>query len=386
MPEIETRKAGEGKIMVVDDNPSNLVLLEEMLGQKGYVVRSFPGGAMALAAAAKQPPDLILLDINMPELSGYEVCEQLKADTRLAAIPVVFLSALDETEDKVKAFRSGGVDYISKPFQFDEVYARVETQLNLHSLQGALKAQNRHLEEAVASRTRELAEANARLRKLDQAKDDFLRIISHEFRTPLNGLFGVGDILFGELTAFPENNELRQMFERSRERIMSLLDDALLLTQIDLEAMQFRSATVSLSSALNRAIDKASEFARSRHVRIHLVSADLGVIRGDEDLLAGALHALVETAVKFSEQGETIRFTHEPAVGSLRLTIHTSGKTIPSSLIGRFFDVFSISEAITPGGDLGLGPPMACRILSLFGATVAVENQDPAGILLTVAF
>lgn len=372
--------------MVVDDNPSNLGLLEDMLGQKGYVVRSFPGGASALAAAANQPPDLILLDINMPGLSGYQVCEQLKADTRLSAIPVIFLSALDETDDKVKAFRSGGVDYISKPFQFEEVYARVETQLQLHNLQRALKAQNRHLEEAVDARTRELAEANARLTKLDQAKGDFLRIISHEFRTPLNGLFGVGEILFDELPAFPENNDLRQLFERARHRIMSLLDNALLLTQIDLAAMQIRSATVSLNSALNRAIDLASDFAESRQVKIYPPSADLGVIRGDEELLAGALHALLETAVKFSEQGETVQFAHELAVGSPKLTIQSSGKTIPNSLIGEFFDVFSISDTITPGGDLGLGPPMACRILSLFGATVVVANRHPPGIVLTVAF
>jgi len=385
MPEIETRKEGEGKIMVVDDNPSNLVLLEDMLGQKGYVVRSFPGGAMALTAAANQPPDLILLDINMPEQSGYEVCEQLKADTRLSAIPVIFLSALDETEDKVKAFQSGGVDYISKPFQFEEVYARVETHLNLHNLQRALKAQNRHLEEAVASRTHELAEANTRLTKLDQAKDDFLRIISHEFRTPLNGLFGVGDILFDELTAFPENKELRQMFERSRQRIMSLLDDALLLTQIDLEAMQFRSATVSLSSALNRAIDKASEFARSRHVGIHPLSADLGVIRGDEDLLAGALHALLETAVKFSKAGETVRLTHEIAGDSLIASIESHGRTIPDSAVPRFFEVLSIAEAMVPGGDMGLGPAVAHRIFSLFGASVGAANLEPSGVLLTIS-
>ncbi len=372
--------------MVVDDNPSNLVLLEDMLGQKGHVVRSFPGGAMALVAAANQPPDLILLDINMPELSGYQVCEQLKADSSLAAIPVIFLSALGETEDKVKAFRSGGVDYISKPFQFDEVYARVETQLKLHSLQRALKAQNQHLEEAVVARTRELADANARLTKLDQAKDDFLRIISHEFRTPLNGLFGVGEILFDELAALPENDDLRELFERSRHRIMSLLDDALLLTRIDLEAVQFKSASVSLSSVLNRAIDQSYEFAQTRHVRIQTPSADLGVIRGDEDLLAGAMHALLDTAVKFSAQGETVQFTHELVDGLPKLTIRGNGKVIPNSLIGKFFDVFSISEAITPGGDLGLGPPMAYRILSLFGATVGVANQNPLGILLTVAF
>src|SRR6202047_1072413 len=139
-----THAGKKGNIMAVDDNPANLRLLEGMLRQQGYQVRSFPRGRLALAAAAENPPDLILLDINMPEMTGYEVCERLKADEKLAGIPVIFLSALAETEDKVRAFRSGGVDYISKPFQVDEVQARVETHLRLHRLHRALQAQKDH--------------------------------------------------------------------------------------------------------------------------------------------------------------------------------------------------------------------------------------------------
>ncbi len=171
----------QNDIMVVDDNPANLKLLEDMLLQQAHEVRSFPLGRLALAAALKCPPDLILLDINMPEMNGYEVCERLKSSEALSHIPVIFLSALNETRDKVKAFQSGAVDYISKPFQFEEVHARVETHLKLHDLQRALKLQNERLEHAVAERTHELAEANDRLTILDRSKDDFLALISHEF-------------------------------------------------------------------------------------------------------------------------------------------------------------------------------------------------------------
>jgi CheY-like chemotaxis protein len=131
------KQSSLGNVMVVDDNPANLKLLEDMLRQHGYEVQSFPRGRLALAAADQEPPDLILLDINMPELNGYEVCERLKSNERLAGIPVVFLSALDGVIDKVKGFRSGGVDYICKPFQFEEVQARVETHLQLRRAQQA---------------------------------------------------------------------------------------------------------------------------------------------------------------------------------------------------------------------------------------------------------
>ena len=108
----------QSDIMIVDDNPANLKLLEDMLLQKGHKVRSFPLGRLALEAAKKHPPDLILLDVNMPEMNGYEVCERLKSIKELASIPVIFLSALDESEDKVKAFQGGAADYVSKPFRF----------------------------------------------------------------------------------------------------------------------------------------------------------------------------------------------------------------------------------------------------------------------------
>ena len=136
-------------IMVVDDTPANLNLLQKMLQTKGYRVLAFPDGKMALAAVARHAPDLILLDINMPEMDGFEVCERLKADAVLKEIPVIFISALTETEDKVKAFALGGVDYVTKPFQFEEVNSRVETHLRLRRQQLELEEEHRRLQQAL---------------------------------------------------------------------------------------------------------------------------------------------------------------------------------------------------------------------------------------------
>ena len=144
----------------------------------------------------------------------------------------------------------------------------METHLKLHDLQRALKRQNEHLEEAVAARTRELAEANQRLTILDRSKSDFLNLISHEFRTPLNGILGVGELLLCAMPVNEETNELQEMFKRSRQRILSLLEDALLLTQIDVKSERFRSAPVSLSTALKRAIEWGDGVAESRHVAL----------------------------------------------------------------------------------------------------------------------
>jgi CheY-like chemotaxis protein len=348
-------------------------------------VRSFPSGRLALAAAMKNAPDLILLDINMPEMNGYEVCERLKNTRELSGIPVIFLSALNETEDKVQAFRYGAADYISKPFQFEEVHARVETHLKLHELQRALKLQNERLEAAVAARTRELAEANGRLIVLDRSKSDFLDLISHEFRTPLNGLLGVGELILEQMPPTKENKELEELFERSRRRILSLLDDALLLGRIDVSGERFRSAPISLSTVLSRALESAAEFAASRHVTLGAPSAEQDLVVGDEELLVRAFQALLETAVKFSDTGETVWLSREALPDSSRVIIESRGRIVPGSALGNFFDLLSIGEAITAGGDLGVGPRLACRILSVFGASVSVANRDPSGIRLTIS-
>jgi two-component system sensor histidine kinase/response regulator len=384
MAQINAKSHGVvSQIMAVDDQPANLKLLEDLLSRQGYLVRSFPRGRLALEAAARNPPDLILLDINMPEMSGFQVCELLKADAKLAGIPVIFLSALTDANDKVQAFQCGGVDYVTKPFQVDEVQARVRTHLKLHRLQQELQLHAGHLEELVASRTRELDESQARLRVLDRAKSDFLRLIHHELRSPLNGLLGVGELVLEELGATSDGAELRQMFELSRQRMLQILDDALLLTEIEVASDTFAPEATHLVSTLHAAMDGATGFAESRGVSIELEPGEAGCVLAKRDLLLKAIQALLETAVKFSKAGQVVRLKCQAGPGGVQVLIRGCGR-IPESAIANFFQVFSIGDAITPGGDLGLGPPVSQRILSLFGGSIAVENLEPSGIQLTV--
>ncbi len=158
----ETLGSGAGQpanILIVDDTAANLQVLAGMLKDRGYKVRPVPSGKLALLAARSDSPDLILLDINMPEMNGYEVCVQLKADDKLRGIPVIFISALTEQLDKVKAFATGGVDYITKPFQMEELHARVETHLMLRRLQIELEEINGRLAKANDRMSRDLKAA-----------------------------------------------------------------------------------------------------------------------------------------------------------------------------------------------------------------------------------
>ena len=148
----ERKHTSKADILAIDDTPENLALLSQMLTEKGYKVRSVTKGSTAIRGAKAVPPDLILLDVKMPEMNGYEVCQQLKADDRTCQIPIIFISALGDVFDKVKAFKAGGVDYITKPFQVEEVLARLNTHLTIRNLHLKLEAQNTQLQQEITEK------------------------------------------------------------------------------------------------------------------------------------------------------------------------------------------------------------------------------------------
>src|SRR3984885_737832 len=333
-------------IMVVDDQPANLKLLEDMLKVRGYKVRSFPRGRLALAAAVQNPPDLFLLDINMPEMNGYELCECLKSNPALSTAPVIFLSALSATEDKVKAFQAGGADYVTKPFQLEEVQARVLTHLKLHQLQQALRLQNDLLEEAVNHRTKELRDAikqlesnhDQALRALDAeteaakklqemnarllaantkanemaaeaatanaAKSEFLANMSHEIRTPLNGIIGMTNLaLDTKLTA--EQSDYLETVKFSADALLNVISDILDFSKIEAGKIELEEIIFSLTDCVAGAL-KTIKF-RANEKGLELV-CDIGTevpqaVKGDPGRLRQVLLNLVGNAIKFTDQG-----------------------------------------------------------------------------------
>ena len=174
----ETLQAA-GDILVVDDNPANLRLLTEMLGQRGHAVRVATSGAQALKSVAARPPDLVLLDIRMPGMNGFEVCEQLKRDPQLSHISVIFLSALSDTDDKMRAFAVGGIDYITKPYQVEEVTVRVNTHIELSRSRIALQHAYDDMEQRAEEKSRELVAAReAQFRITEQLKSSLEQTIN----------------------------------------------------------------------------------------------------------------------------------------------------------------------------------------------------------------
>ncbi len=375
-------------VMLVDDAPANLKVLEEILLGAGYKVRSFPSGRLALNAAHTDPPDIILLNVSMPEIDGYEVCARLKADPSLAHIPVLFISTLTEPIDKTRAFGCGGVDYLTKPFHFEEVLARVRTHLNIQQLQQEIERRNSGLEKRVHLRTRQLSEANTRLAVLDEAKTEFLRRIALELRAPLDGLFGI----VGQLLAEPAPPTLDRasrltQYHQTQKRLQSLCEDAVLLSQSEILDPPSPPQRIPLRLLLQIAESRARATFLPLDVALAPAPEDSRQVDGDTRLLPHAFRALLEIAARFCAQGETVRLTTSHADGTApAVRIDALGREAPAESLPEFLENFARSQDPSLKSYVGLSPEVAQRIFALFRCRLSVENLVPPGIRFTVTF
>jgi DNA-binding response OmpR family regulator len=365
-------------IMIVDDEPENLNVLLGMLDGQGWEIRVFPRGELALHAAYTHPPDLVLLDILMPGIGGYETCLGFKKNDLLKDVPIIFLSALTDSQDKMRAFEAGGVDYITKPFYEAEVRARVRAQL-------ALRRNQLQLENLVLRRTGELMEAHRRLKIWDDAKNQWLSLLSHEMRTPLTGIIGITELLFYSLPPESDNHDLRRDYDISRHRITKLIDDALVLTEIDVSSEQFATCRVRWADLYAKL--QAAVVGQLPHPDIQWLSdssdADVAV-EVEPDMLQRAFFDLITTASHCILNGETISVKSSSSGSWLRVAIATNGQSLPPSDLDTFFEVCGQRTLLKGGGDFGLAPALAKRIISLFEGECSVRNGESGGIVIEI--
>ena len=368
-------------ILIVDDAPANLELLAGMLREFGYEPRPIPSGKLALAAARADPPELILLDIRMPEMDGYEVCARLKDDPLLKDIPVIFLTALTETADKVKAFSIGAVDYVTKPFQAEEINARVNTHLGIRTLQRQLSDQNANLERLVAERTAELAQAYQQLVKVDQIKNDFLKMISHEIRTPVNGVLGIGELLFDLCPDSEERTHFAKLFQESSLRLRNLISDATTIANLE-KSPQKSAAAGSFSVLIDRVRASLPDIQISIDQPANLAAVFL---QGDPQLLEKALATMFLLAAAFSRDKQHAHLIGKVEAGLLRLHLDLNALSLSALEAAGFFEIESTARSASFAEGLGLAPVVAQRILSAFGGDMKlVKGYDKTGYLEAV--
>ncbi len=406
----------KANILVVDDTRDNLRLLSNMLTEHGHKVRPVSGGRRAISSVQSRLPDLILLDIMMPDMDGYAVCDALKADEQTRDIPVIFISALNETVDKVKAFSAGGVDFITKPFQSEEVLARVDTHLTLRKLQQQLQQQNNQLQQTNAQLIREIAERKKAEEELkdakkvaetaNQAKSTFLANMSHELRSPLTAILGFVQVMTRSTTLPPEHQENAGIIRRSGEHLLTLINQVLDLSKIEAGRITLNEKHVDLHRLLHDVEDMFALKAQTKGLQL-LFEQDASVpraVRTDEVKLRQVLINLLNNAVKFTQEGGvTVRVrskarslrnvvvdgTEErhsedsvPHYKHLLFEIEDSGPGIAPEEMEHVFEAFGQTETGRQAQEgTGLGLPISRRFVQLMGGDIQVTSDVGQGTL-----
>jgi signal transduction histidine kinase len=386
-----------GNILIVDDEPNNLRLLSNLLKKQGYKIRAVLSGEMALSAAKLNPPDLILMDIMMPDMDGYQVCHHLKNESDTCQIPVIFVSAKDQEFDKIKAFAVGGVDYITKPFQVEEVFARIECHIKLNHLQMKLEEQNYQLQAEICQRnaaeqalqkqnellkqeieqrqTIEIALqiANQELARSNADLEQFAGIASHDLRSPLATINGYAQLL--QMLGKEQLNDKCQDFV---EKIVKLCDrtDLLigeLLSYARLNQVQEPLQLLSSDRLVQQALENLETEIYQHQAQV--TYDPLPAIIGTESQFVQLFQNLIGNAIKY--RGKESPRIHLSAVlqeNYYLFSIQDNGIGIDEQYFEHIFQIFKRLHAQDyPGTGIGLA---TCRkIVERHGGSIWIKSQ-----------
>ncbi|MGB6166496.1 MAG: response regulator [Geitlerinemataceae cyanobacterium] len=406
---LSTSETANAEILIVDDTPNNLRLLSDMLSDRGYEVRKAIDGQMALTSARVEPPDLILLDIVMPDIDGYGVCQALKSDPKTCHIPVIFLSALDDPLDKVKAFQVGGIDYITKPFQIEEVLARVQSQLTIRYLTQNLEAQVAKRTEELTQALQDLQEAELQLVQTEKMATlgQLISGIAHEINNPVGFIEGNLDLVNKEVKNLLNHLHLYQKnvlhpgaeIEENAEKIdleylvdelpemmgsMKLGTDRIRQLSISLRLFSRADPSQKITANLHEGIDSTLVILKHR-LKAHKNRPEIQIIKkyGDVppikcypnqlnqvfmNLLANSIDAIDEFG-EVRSYAEMVRFSHHivirTAISSDRtqvaIEISDNGPGMSPEVTERIFDRLFTTKP--PGKGTGLGLPISRQII-----------------------
>lgn len=368
-----------GDVFIVDDNPDNLNLLSQILRKEGYQVRMANTGRMALNTIRAHPPEIIMLDIKMPDLSGYEVCETLKDDVATSGLPVIFISALDDPLDKVRAFKAGGRDYVMKPFHPEEVVARVENQLRISRLEKELARQNA-----------ELARKNQQLSCLMDEKNRFVGMAVHDLRHPITIVKGyLGLLIGGFMGDIPEAQlQIMRTIDVACESMLALIDDLLDVSMVEAGRLDLDLAPVDLHLFLEECVESNSPLAKGKRIELTLEGAsDLPIVHMDAKRVHQVINNLISNAIKFSHPDSRIELRAVTGEGEVNISVADQGQGIPADEIPRIFSEFGRISVRPTGGEksTGLGLAIVKRIVEAHGGRIRVESEVKKGSTFTIS-
>ena len=356
-----------------------------MLEEHDFNVRCAINGLLALNTAQTGWSDLILLDITMPEINGYEVCKKLKAEENTKDIPIIFLSALDDVADKKQAFAVGGVDYISKPFQIDEVLVRVRTHLQTRSLQ-------KNLEQQVKERTIQLTQSLQTAEAANKAKSQFLANMSHELRTPLNAIIGYSEMLQEEAEDLDSEAfipDLQRIYN-SAIHLLGLISDILDLSKIEADRMELYLESFTVSSLIESTMETIHPLIIKNGNTLKIsCPEDIDSMYTDLVKTRQSLLNLLSNASKFTKKGEIeliVERYYEVSAPWISFQVKDTGIGMTSEQIEKLFQAFTQADISTTRkyGGTGLGLTISKKFCQMMGGELTVESELGSGSTFTM--
>lgn len=369
----------ESTILVVDDQSKNISILGKILQEQGYHLAFALSGKEALALVEKNIPDLILLDLLMPEMDGLKVCEILKAQAQFAEVPIIFLTASHDQKHLIEAFEKGAADYVTKPFQKVELLARVKHHLKLKYQTNQLKM-----------REIELSQALVKEKEISELKNRIISVASHEFRSPMTVILGFTQLLLKHYQTFPEEKIYKYLssIEFSAQKITSMIDDLLTLSHVDSGIINLTPVPINLQEFATRFILEVKDgIAHHHQVEFHIaeIPEDLtGEILLDQKILEYTLYNLMSNAVKFSEPNTLITFEVSYNNNYIIFKISDQGIGIPLEEQKHLFDLFYRASNAKDIQGTGLGLNIIQRYITLQKGRIEVESQENKGTTFTV--
>ncbi len=385
-------------ILYIEDDPGSQVLVERVLGDAGFRVVVASRGLEGLEAAAKHLPNLILMDINLPDMTGREITTRLRADERFRSVPIVALTAQSQAGEREKAIAAGLTGYLTKPIDIDAFPSQVahylsgaKDAISLDALAQAQFEYNSELVLRLEQKVRELEQSNAELRRLDKIKEDFIQLTAHELRTPMTLIYGYSRLIQESpvvkrlKSESPEVKAFVDGLVESIERMSGVINEILTISRIATGRIELAIGPVNLMRTMERVLQDMSHIARQRNQSFtYDVRQFPTLLQADADLLALALSNVIGNAIKYTPDGGVISVTARTNPNSVVIAVKDTGIGINKEDQQRIFDRFytanntqlhSTSKTAFRGGGLGLGLAICKGIIEAHGGRIWVESE-----------
>ncbi|GAB5408928.1 MAG: hybrid sensor histidine kinase/response regulator [Balneolaceae bacterium] len=362
-------------ILIVDDTEANIKLLSHVLREAGFSPIVAFNGTDAIELIQGRKPDLVLLDIMMPDMTGYEVCKRVNEDDDLKSIPIIFLSALSETSDKVEGFEVGGVDYITKPYQKDEVLARIRTHLFLSKLQ---KERDERIEI--------LRKTELELRELNSKKDQLVRIVSHDIKNPLTGIVGLANLIREnpDLPIDDVNNMLNAM-EESGKKLMDMVKKVLDNENHSKGNDEIKLSEGFLEDLVEKVISVNKPKAMLKGISLNLINEiTINKVILEHTKIEIALNNLISNALKFTTSNGSVKLFVSSSSERILFRVQDSGIGIPKNLASKIFESDHKKNGVSNIGTdgeigTGLGLDVVEKYVNIHDGKVWVESEEGVG-------